>query len=388
MLTGRQKIEAALSADGSREMPVVICYESIFVRDHWDELTDCPWWYAHSPDVDHQLAWRRDEIGAVGQDWFELPLGASAEERAHVAVEPDGENAVRVDRRTGERKPIRRPRVSGWAPGGGLHSASPANPPSTAEEVDARIAVPTDDSVPDLRADGRGDLPAVLLDEFGDLYPVRSVSTPLWNCYDLWGFGGMMEAVALCPDMVIRACERFLLRAVRSVRISAAVGARGIWIEDCLTDMISPAAFESLHVPCVRRLVDEIRALGMQSVYYYCGDPRDRWDLLFAVGADALSLEESKKGFTVDIEDVVERATGRCAVFGNLDAIGVLENASENQLIRELRRQLVPGRSAAGAGRFVMSLGSPVTPGTPVARVRRYCELAREIGDSPHEHSV
>ena len=31
-------------------------------------------------------------------------------------------------------------------------------------------------------------------------------------------------------------------------------------------------------------------------------------------------------------------------------------------------------------GRFVMSLGSPVTPETPVARVRLYTDLVHELG--------
>ena len=124
MLNGRQKIEAALSGAGPAELAVVIPYEGIFIRDHWDALTDCPWWYAHSPDVDHQIAWRRDAIRAVGQDWFQLPIGASADECAHVTVRADGEDAVRTDRRTGERTPIRRPRVGGWSPAGGLHSAT------------------------------------------------------------------------------------------------------------------------------------------------------------------------------------------------------------------------------------------------------------------------
>ena len=44
---------------------------------------------------------------------------------------------------------------------------------------------------------------------------------------------------------------------------------------------------------------------------------------------------------------------------------------------REVARQLRAGE--ANQGRFVMSLGSPVTPGTPVERVRRYCELVREL---------
>ena len=71
------------------------------------------------------------------------------------------------------------------------------------------------------------------------------------------------------------------------------------------------------------------------------------------------------------------RATGRCAVFGNLDAVGVLQDGTDAALRAEVARQLEAGRRAEG--RFVMSLGSPVTPGTPVARVRQYCDLVREL---------
>ena len=145
-----------------------------------------------------------------------------------------------------------------------------------------------------------------------------------------------------------------------------------------MTDMIAPDTFERLHLPFVRRLVTEIRDAGLHSIYYYCGAPGDRWELLFAAGADALSLEEGKKGFQIDIEQVVERAAGRCAVLGNLDAIGVLQKGSEGELRAELARQIAAGRR--NGGRFVTSIGSPVTPETPVERVRLYCELARELG--------
>ncbi len=33
-MTGREEIDAALSRDGSREVPVVSYYEAIFIRDH------------------------------------------------------------------------------------------------------------------------------------------------------------------------------------------------------------------------------------------------------------------------------------------------------------------------------------------------------------------
>ncbi len=186
-----------------------------------------------------------------------------------------------------------------------------------------------------------------------------------------------MLLVATRPDLVRRACERLLAIAIRRVKVARALGAAGIWLEECMTDMVSPAAFEALCLPFVQQLVAAIRDAGMKSIYYYCGSPADRWDLLLSTGADALSLEESKKGFTIDMEEVVSRAAGRCAVLGNLDAIHLLPSASEDDLRAEIARQLLAGRR--NAGRFLMSIGSPVTPGTPVARVRRYCEMVREL---------
>jgi len=144
--------------------------------------------------------------------------------------------------------------------------------------------------------------------------------------------------------------------------------------------MVGPAAFRSLNVAFLRPLVEEIRRLGMASVHYFCGDPAGKWDALLDVGADALSLEESKKGFTIDIEDVVARAAGRCAVLGNLDAIGVLQDGGEAALRAEIARQAAAGRR--NGSRFIMSLGSPVTPATSVGRVRLYCDLAHELGQA------
>jgi uroporphyrinogen-III decarboxylase len=156
------------------------------------------------------------------------------------------------------------------------------------------------------------------------------------------------------------------------------LGAAGMWLEECLTDCISPEAFARLNLPFLRPLVEAIRGAGLKSIYYFCGDPRGKWDLLLDVGADALALEESKKGFVIDIDDVVERVAGRCAVLGNLDAIGVLERGSDAELRAELARQVAAGRR--NASRFITSLGSPVTPDTSVERVRRFCDVAHELG--------
>lgn len=377
-MTGREKIEAALSAKGPREFAAVICYEGIYVRDHWAELTEYPWWFAYEPDIERQLLWRRQAIERTGQDWFELPACHSREEREVLIVEARRDGVALVNRATGQVQPLREPRVGGWAPEGGCQSVHVSRLPETPEEVDAAVPAPEPFDAKAFAEEGRGDLAHALLAEFGAThFPLRSVGSPLWGCYGLWGFEGMMMLVATRPDLVRRACERFLARALREVKVSKALGAAGIWIEECMTDMVSPSAFQELCLPYVQQLVIAIREAGMKSIYYYCGNPADRWDHLFAAGADALSLEESKKGFRIDIAEVVKRAKGRCAVLGNLDAIHLLPHATEAELRAEIARQLAAGRR--NRGRFIMSLGSPVTPATPVARVRLYCEMVREL---------
>jgi uroporphyrinogen-III decarboxylase len=254
----------------------------------------------------------------------------------------------------------------------------PASPPDTPEAIEAAFA-PFVDVPPDgAWTEGRDDLARRLLDEFGDThFPLRGVSSPLWRCYRLWGFEGMMERVSTRPGLIEHACRRALKIGIETVHEAAALGAAGLWIEECFTDMISPGAFAALNVPFVRELVEAIRAEGMKSIYYFCGDPTGKWEHLLSVGADALSLEESKKGFVIDIEDAVTRVAGRCTVLGNLDAIGILQNGSDDWLRAEISRQLAAGRR--NGSRFIMSLGSPVTPETPVERVRLYCDLVRQL---------
>lgn len=373
-MQGRQMIQAALSPEGAADIPVVIPYEGIMVRDHWEQLTGEPWWAIYSPDVGQQMAWRRDVVRALGQDWYDLPQGQGRSLRAEQTIEVEGDTATLVNRRTGARRALERPQVAGWTATDGPESIQPGRLPESTEEIDA-LFPPRRGAIVD---EGAGDLAAACLDEFAHLYPMQHVPSPLWTTYNLWGYEGMMMLVADRPDLVRHACERMLERCIDRVRLVAALGTAGVWVEDCMTDGISPQAFRALNVAYLRPLIDEIHAAGMTAIHYYCGDPAGKWDLLLDTGADALSLEETKKGFAIDIADVVQRVAGRCALLGNLDAIGVLQDGDEALLRGEIARQMAAGR--ANGRRFIMSLGSPVTPGTRVERVRLYCEMAHDLG--------
>jgi uroporphyrinogen decarboxylase-like protein len=380
-MIGREKIEAALAPQGTPEIPAVICYEGITIRDCWEQLTRHPWWFQHAPDLERQMIWRREVIASLNQDWMMLPTCLPSAERDRLTIEENANGVYRVDRSTGQSQRLERASVGGWSEQYARPDGHPDVFPQTADEVNQMIPLPAHFDASSFRQEGRDALARELLSEFGDrLFPIAHVSTPLWRTYELWGFEGMMVTVARRPDLIERACERLLAGCLNTVRRAAALGAAGIWIEDCMTDMIRPEAFESLHAPTLRRLVDAIHALKMKSIHYFCGNPAGKWDLLLSSGTDALALEEGKKGFEIDIDDVVDRVQGRCAVLGNLDAIGVLEQASDEELQAEVARQIAAGRR--NGSRFIMSVGSPVTPATPVERVRLYCNLVREAGTS------
>lgn len=381
-MTGRERIEAALSPEGSPEIPAVICYEDIFVRDHWAELTDLPWWQREAPDVERQLRWRAEVLPRIGQDWFDLPSCRPRRERRCLSIEERGEGVLLHDAESGCERRLEEPVVGGWPRGPGVKSLQPTEPPLSAAEIDRRVRIPEDRSAAHIRAAGEADLAdALLAGPAAGLLPTGYAGSPFWLCYHLWGFEELMVATARTPGLVRHACALLAAQQTAAVRHAAALGARVIWVEECLTDWISPDTFSRISAPPLEALISEIRALGMSAVYYYCGDPSDRWDRILAVGADALALEEGKKGFSIDVEEVVDRVGGRMCVLGNLDAIRLLEHGSNADLAREIGRQVRAGR--CNGNRFIMSIGSPVTPGTRPERVRRYLETARELGAAP-----
>jgi uroporphyrinogen-III decarboxylase len=375
-MDGRDRVRAAFSPEGTPEIPAVICYEDLFVRDHWSELSAEPWWVRMVPDMERQMKWRQQVAEQIGQDWYELPVGPGHREQAEISIEERDGTVYRIDRHSGRAWAIDPPTVGGW-PRRALASVHPLNPPQTPEQVAEWMSGQGDPEA--MVLDGRADLAERVLAGWGaTLFPMAYVAGPLWSCYQMWGFEGMMTLIAERPDLVRHAAAWATERGARTVHAAARLGALGIWVEDCMTDMISPSHFAALNLPFLQQLMDEIRASGMYSIHYFCGDPSGKWELLFDTGADALSLEESKKRFVIDVEDVVERVDGRMAVLGNLDAVYLLEHAAEDTLRAEIARQVAAGRR--NRSRFIMSLGSPVTPGTLLARVRLYCDLAHEMG--------
>lgn len=371
--TGRERVMAAFSPEGTDCFPVLLPYLGIFLRDHWEEITAVPWWAARDGNVETRLQVARDLLQATPIDWIAAEMSPSRAWRQRHRVVHEGENVYLEDTYSGTRR--------------ALHREPPGGTPSLVREVLVHTPEDIERLLPVVPADqmiesGMLDYPRKAVEVFGaERYVFASVGAPFWSAHSYLTFQGLMLATVEQQELLTLLLERLTEQRLEIVRAFAAAGIHGVWVEDCYSsaDLISPTQFRRFALPYVERVIAEIRALGMHAIYYFCGDVSDRLEDLIAVRPSALSLEESKKGFSIRLDEVAERVRGRCALLGNLDALHLLERGSEEDLREAIVAQAQVGRRWS---RFAFSLGSPVTARTPVERVRRYVSVARTYAET------
>lgn len=375
-MTNREKFLAAFTLAGSPQTSVVCSYEDILLRDQWFHLTDVPWYYRRSGIVTEELRWISDYQKKTGLEWLSVASAPTRAERSARRFVTRSDGVWRVNAQTREESQLLPP-----VPGGtNTHHTADRHfdldkLPTTRAEIEALIPEePAFDRDTYWQA-GRHDVVTAIRANF-DLVLYSQIPSPLWSLYGLLGYEGLMLFLIEQPELAAFAGQRLLRNLRQQIRKIAALGADAVWIEECLTDQLSPRAFAALNVPLVQEVVAEIRAHGMKSIYYYCGNPNDRIDLILTIGADAIHFEEGKKGFVIDIAEIAARVNRRCVLFGNVDALGLLTHGTPAELRAEIQRQLAVGRQLGG--RFILSTGSPFTPATTLERVRLYSDLGRE----------
>ena len=90
------------------------------------------------------------------------------------------------------------------------------------------------------------------------------------------------------------------------------------------------------------------------------------------INIKGLLVEESKKTFRLDIEEIRSRIGGKVCTFGNIDSITLLKDGTPGDVRNAVTRQT----EKAGRG-FIVSNGSPIVPGTPEANVAALIDTVR-----------
>lgn len=376
-MTPRERMLTALSGTRTDRAPVTTLYHHLYYLDHFGELTG-------RPQAENQ-AWRFAPVEEhlatytvmVEQAPFELlqPLGApSREDREHLhLVQRDGQYLVHDDRGDHYRPAIP---ASGHAD---EYTANETMHIRDLEQARAEIRTVTAEA---LIESGANDYVEAAVGALGDQYAVLcgGVAGALWNCHFQVGLTNLLGLMVEQPEFIDYLCARALEQNIEWIRAMAATGGDVIYLDDAIatSDMISPAHYERYCWPHMAEMVAEVHRQGKLAVVIYYGGVSDRLERIAELGAEALSTEASNKGYVNDIGHICRTVGDRLTVFGNVDSVWVLEHGTDEALQAEMARQAEAGRAARA---FVHCAGSPITPRTPLGRVRRFLELAKRTGN-------
>lgn len=214
-------------------------------------------------------------------------------------------------------------------------------------------------SAAELLDSGEMDLHRQIVADYGDRYFVTSIlDTPFSYVSDYFGFYGLMTSLHDRPKLLHYMLQRQLAQTQEVMAALASTGLHGVYVQEVFTgaDLISPKAYDEFVWAYNQAYFKHMRGLGLLPIHYVCGDVIPRLDQMARCDVAAIAVEESKKNFSIEIEDVVNRVGDRVAVLGNIDAIRFGLNATRDEMAAEVKRQAEFGTRAKG---FVVSTGSP-----------------------------
>lgn len=373
-LTPRERLRRALLGERADVFPAAPGYLSLFLADferayyieqyrrRLARRSRYPIDHAEDTVFRAQALYQAYGIFKERPDWMELHTGAGRGWAARTEIVREDGVLYYHDRPTGLRVPMHEVPL----PHGDAVLAAPSASRSDLwdlsgelrgpEDVDARLPiVPAEE----LLARGDFDLPRRVVADYGRHYFLSTVlDTPFSDAYDLLGFQGLMLIQHDRPELLQYLLERQLAQSREVLAAWTAVGLHGVYVEEVFTgaDVISPRSYDRFVFAYNQPYFQAMRALGLLPIHYVCGDAVPRLERIVQYDIAAVGLEESKKAFTIEIEEVVERVAGRVAVLGNIDAVRFGLQGTAAEMAAEVRRQATIGARARG---FVISTGSP-----------------------------
>ena len=295
-------------------------------------------------------------------DWMEIGQGASRSWAERIEIVDENDVLYYEDQRTGVRKPM----YASPLPWGSMEHTTEFDATQdiwdtsreiqSEEQIDARL--PLSDPQTMLER-GDFDLPRQVMADYGDSKFITTIlDTPFSDAYDVLGFKGLMVIQRKQPKLFHYLLERQLEVTKKLMQAWAEVGIHGVYVEEVFTgaDIISPRAYDEFVFAYNKPYFMYMSNLGLQPIHYVCGDVIPRLDQIAQLDIAAVGVEESKKKFVIELEEVVRLVAGRVAVLGNIDAVRYGQNASLEDMAAEANRQLRIGQDAQG---FLLSTGSP-----------------------------
>lgn len=374
-MNSKERMRTALEGKPVDRFPVTVLYSQLYYRDHFSELTgrdprEMQKWLASSPEEYYRLY--AEMSAKTPFETLQPDTAPPRVKREAMEFEYGKEGLYKIDKRTGQRT-----LVKGHTAGGHASDFAANQTQKISNKADVkRLIKPVKAEA--MLNDGRFDYIAETMRRLGHDHFIISGGNEgiLWACVSYLGQTNMLMKLIDDPSLIDELSKRLLEREIEKIRAYCALGGDAFYIDDAMaySDVISVEHYERFSLPYLKQMVAETHRYNHKAILIYFGGVMDRLEQIVSTGADGLSVEATMKNYVNDIGKIAETIGRKITLFGNVDPVGVLQNGSDEQLTREIRRQAEAGKKCRG---FVMCTGSPITPATPLARVQKFLEIGR-----------
>jgi len=195
-------------------------------------------------------------------------------------------------------------------------------------------------------------------------------------CFDQYPFSVACALLGINRAMMAPLEEPELLKAVMqraadyAVAYGAALAAAGADVlsgGDSPAGLLGPAMYTEVAAPSEQQVIARLEQETRRPVsLHICGDSTRLLPAMAGSGADILELDHQ-----VDLRHAAAECGPEVALWGNLDPVGVLQQASPEEVTAATSRLLEPLRATSHT-RFVASSGCTLTVDTPRENLRAF----------------
>ncbi len=222
----------------------------------------------------------------------------------------------------------------------------------------------------------------LLADRYGEeLFIILETEGPVHDLLDedgILGFNTGMLLVADNPAGLAYLLEGMYSRQLMYVQAVKEHGAHGYAhsVSYFGADLVSPETYRQLLFPLERDFYREVRRLGLVPIMNFWGNVTPVADQVRETGAQGLLIDESRKGYVLEVGEIKAILGERMALFGNVSSETTLLHGGVEEVRREVRSQI---ERAGANGGFLSCCGPPICFGTPERNVEALIQAARDF---------
>ena len=395
-MTPKERMIQVLTGGNADVIPAAPAYLSLFLADierylyieqyrlrlRDTDLLRYPVDHAEDTCLRARATYQSYAVFKARPDWIEADSGVSRAWAEKMDIVEHDDQLYFEDRVSGKRVAMRNARL--YQTGNELTDVNPSE--SDITDLSLEIHGPDDAdriiqvrSMAELLESGELDLLRQIVAEYGDRYFISYVmDTPYCDVSDYLGFFGLMTTIHDRPSLLHYMLERQLAQSGELIAALSRIGVHGVYVQEIFSgaDMISPRAYDEFVFPYNKRYFEKMSKLGLLPIHLVCGDVMPRLDQMASYDLAAIAVEESKKNFRIEIEQVVERVGDKMAVLGNIDAVQFGLHANPEEMATEVNRQAFHGSRARG---FIASTGSPFPLDTHPGQIEALVRTAHSL---------